>query len=82
MSDARNDPTVIDLLAQEDSFEALARACGMSREDFLREWNKGAAYADKHWADNPGERSVGHTYKEHSFTTQDGRFTWTDQEEI
>lgn len=47
-TDARNDPSVIDMLAekQPDAFEALAAACGMSKEEFARKWNQGARLAD------------------------------------
>lgn len=51
--DARNDQSALDHFSSTDAFEQLATSCGMSKEEFLRQWNKGAAYADKHWADNP-----------------------------
>lgn len=47
MSDARHDQKVIDSIASTEAFESLARSCGMDKETFLREWNKGSAYADK-----------------------------------
>ncbi len=46
------------------------------------ECNAAARWADAHWADQPHERSVGRTYKEHTYTAQDGRYVWTDQEWI
>ncbi len=81
MSDARNDQTVIDAIASTECFEALARSCGMSKEDFLREWNKGAAYADRHWADQPHERSAGREYKQHKRVSDQGH-VYIEQEWI
>lgn len=39
-------------------------------------------HAKRNYATNVRYKSPGHTYKEHTFTAQDGRFIWKDQEEI
>lgn len=45
--DARNDQSALDHFSSTEAFDQLAASCGMSKEEFLRQWNKGEAYADK-----------------------------------